>query len=251
MKAQRIGKRLRRALDLFGLERRCFACASVFEGRRDEQPSLFCPACTKLMPRRISGFCPLCGELAAWPTLPSSLCGNCLKERPPWLDFFFHGPHEALLRTLLIKLKFGESPLLGHALGTLVSLHPGLSGLDADVVAPVPLHESRLIARGYNQALEIAKPLASRLGLPLEPGLITRTRATPPQIGASRANRQENTQRAFLAAGTVKGAHVLLVDDTLTTGATMAETANTLLRAGARLVSAAVVSRTPLHYRGN
>ena len=250
MTARPLGERLRRALDLFGLERRCFACAAVFESRRDVRPSLFCPACTELMPRRTSGFCPLCGELAAWPALPAALCGHCLKERPPWLAFFFHGPHEALLRTLLIKLKFGESPLLGHALGTLISLHPGLPGLDADVVTPVPLHESRLIARGYNQALEIAKPLAARLALPLEPGLVTRIRATPPQTGASRAARRGNTQRAFLAAETVRGAHVLLVDDTLTTGATTAETAHTLLRAGARLVSVAVVSRTPLHYRG-
>ncbi len=227
-------------------ERRCQACACVF--RDADLSSLFCPACTSAMPRRMRGFCPDCGELAAWPTLPLCACARCLEDAPPWQEFFFHGPHEGLLRKLLISLKFQGRPLLGHALGSLLSRHPRLAALNAELLVPVPLHSARLASRGYNQAQEIARPLATRLRVPLKADILRRVRATAPQTGASRKARRNNTLNAFAASASVKGLHVLLVDDTLTTGATLAEAARALLHSGAARVSAAVVSRTPLQY---
>lgn len=228
-------------------ERRCLVCASVF--RDQGAGAVLCRACAEAMPRRSRGFCPHCGEPAAWPELPPAACAHCLKETPPWGVFFFHGLHEGLLRDLAVGLKFRNHLLFGHVLGLLLAAHPGFSALEATAVVPVPLHASRLAARGYNQAQEIARPLAARLRLPLLPDALRRVRATAPQTGASRAERERNILNAFAAGQAVAGAHVLLVDDTLTTGATLAEAARALLRRGAAGVSAAVASRTPLHYR--
>lgn len=149
---------------------------------------------------------------------------------------------------MLIRLKFQEQVLLGHALGGLLAAHPRLASLRADAVTPVPLHPRRLTTRGYNQALELARPLARALGLPLLPGLLARTRHTPPQTGKAREERVRNLQDAFTAPKGVEGRRLLLVDDTLTTGATLASAARSLLRAGAAEVSVAVVSRTALRH---
>ena len=199
------------------------------------------------MPRKQRGFCPGCGEPAAWPELPPVLCAHCLDEPPLWQDFIFHGPYEGLLRNLLIGLKFRNKPFLGHALGTLLATHPGFAALNADMVIPVPLHPSRLARRGYNQAQEIARPLARHLTLPLMPNLLGRTLPTAPQTSASRNERKKNIRNAFTAREAVRGAHVLLVDDTLTTGATIAAATRTLLASGAGGISVAVVGRTALH----
>lgn len=233
-------------------ERRCVACASAFtlreRGGEDEAGArLFCADCAEAMPRLERGFCPVCGEIAAWPHLPPAPCARCLVEPPPWRGFACHGPHEGLLRRLLIRLKFRDQIPLAHALGLLLAGHPGLKMLAADVVVPVPLHTGRLADRGYNQALELARPVARLLGLPLRPRLIRRIRATPPQVGSSREARKKNIVNAFAAERGARGGHVLLVDDTLTTGATLIAASDALLEAGASAVSVAVVSRTLRH----
>ena len=200
------------------------------------------------MPRKQRGFCPGCGEPAAWPELPLAPCAYCLKEPPLWQNFIFHGPHEGLLRKLLITLKFHKQPFLGHALGTLLAMHPELAVMTADAVIPVPLHPSRLTQRGYNQAQEIARPVARHLQLPLAPDLLFRVLATAPQTNFSRNERKNNIRNAFTARKAVRGMRVLLVDDTLTTGATLAAATQALLTSGASSVTVAVVSRTSSHY---
>lgn len=243
----RLGNWLRNLLPAeTGCERRCPVCSSVY---RTEQPSsLLCPDCAAALPRRMLGYCPLCGELAAWPLLPLSLCARCLRKPPPWKGLVFHGVYEGLLRSLLIRLKFHDHVLMGHVLGTLLARHPHLSELEVDVIAPVPLHRKRLASRGYNQSLELARPLAGWLNRPLAPRLLRRARATKPQSGISREERKSNIREAFTGSRDARGKHVLLVDDTLTTGATMADAARALLLAGAAGVNIAVVSRTALHY---
>lgn len=265
------GRVLRSAAALFA-ERRCYACSAVFAPtttldaaqhavpprilprilpkEADPASAFFCRSCLDALPRREQGLCPHCGELAPWPDLPPAPCGRCLGKAPPWQGFVCHGAHEGLLRELLIRLKFQEEVPLAHALGALLAGHPGLGALAPDVVTPVPLHSGRLVRRGYNQALELARPLAKALRLPLEPGLLRRVRATPPQTGASRAQRTGGMKGAFAAHGGVRGRRVLLVDDTLTTGATLAASAGALLEAGAAGVDVAVMSRTPRCFGG-
>jgi ComF family protein len=239
------GQFLYRLLHSFWGEQRCLACTLLF--RDETAKTLFCPDCATAMPRKERGFCPRCGEPAAWPELPPALCAHCLDEPPLWRDFIFHGPYEGLLRNLLITLKFRNQPFLGHALGTLLGTHPGFAALTADTVIPIPLPSSRLAQRGYNQAQEIARPLARHLQLPLMPDLLNRILPTAPQASASRNERKKNLRNAFAAQEAVRGRHVLLVDDTLTTGATVTAATQALLASGASSVSVAVVGRTSLH----
>lgn len=247
----------RRALDeasfLFG-ERRCLSCAKVFVPQSHAQATkecaerLFCHSCRLAIARREKGLCPHCGEPAAWPELPVAPCGRCLQQRPPWRTFACHALHEGLLRGLLIRLKFKEDIALAHGLGQLLASHPALESVSLDAIVPVPLHRERLAERGFNQALELARPLAKRLRLPLAPELLHRSRATKPQTGASRATRMQSMKNAFSGSPAACGKRLLLVDDTVTTGATLDASARALLESGAAAVDVAVVSRTPRYY---
>ncbi len=249
---------LRRAFLLAARERRCLSCSAPFvppEEFSGAPPSaalpaagVFCALCAVRLKRRVAGFCPHCGEPAAWPLLPPAPCGRCLVRRPPWSNLLFHGLHDGLLRLLLLRLKFASSLELAQGLGLLLAAHPGLEALGADVLAPVPLHSSRLEARGFNQALELARPLAKRLSLDSRPALLIRVRATPPQRGLSRRQRAGNLSYAFQASSAARGRHILLVDDIMTTGATLEAAAAALLDAGAAAVSVAVISRASLHF---
>ena len=235
--------RLRGLLEGFTRERRCPACAAVYVIReRDE--GMFCPACIAVLARREKGYCSGCGEPSAWPELPLAPCLRCLGNPPPWNAFFFHGLHQGLLQHLLLKLKFHGQVVLAHPLGRLLARHPGLAGLEADCVVPVPLHTGRLARRGYNQALELARPLAAKLGIACKPELLERIRATVPQTGASLAVRTRNTWGAFSGSPGVRGKRILLLDDIVTTGSTLRAAAAALLEAGAAGISVAAVSRT-------
>ncbi|MDL2216633.1 ComF family protein [Desulfovibrio sp. OttesenSCG-928-M14] len=232
---------------LFG-ERRCLVCSALIAPMQRKAVSL-CPVCTGAMPRREKGLCPLCGEAAAWPDLPLAPCGRCLRAAPPWSAFVCHGPHEGLLRHLLIRLKFGGQIHLGPLLGALLAAHPLCVNLQPDLITPIPLHPKRLNERGYNQAQLLARPLAAALQRPLAPQLLQRVKESAPQTGADRETRLRNLHRVFAADNKVCGKHILLVDDTMTTGATLAEATSCLLAAGANQVSVAVVSRTTRYWR--
>ena len=144
-------------------------------------------------------------------------------------------------------LKFGRLDYLGRHLAEAIAeiLGEELEGFDA--VVPVPLHWRRRLARGYNQAERIARPLAGLLGLPPLSAL-SRRRATPPQSRLGREERLGNLRRAFRVPRPEKisGLHLLLVDDVATTGATLDAAAATLKNAGAAAVTALAAGRTPL-----
>lgn len=118
---------------------------------------------------------------------------------------------------------------------------------DADAVAPVPLHPFRLLSRRYNQAAEIARPLARDAGLEFLPDVLERIRRTQTQGGKSGSGRRRNVAGAFAVPEArrrrIKGRRILLVDDVMTTGATLDACARALLAAGARAVDCAVVAR--------
>jgi ComF family protein len=231
--------------NLLRRERRCPACAAVYMTcDREQDAAFFCPACASLLGRRERGYCPGCGEPAAWPDLPLAPCLRCLASPPPWEAFIFHGLFQGMLRQLLLHFKFHSRLTLARPLGLLLARHPLLSELSVDCIVPVPLHTSRLTRRGYNQALELARPLARRLGLPCKPKLLERVRATAPQTGANPEIRKQNTLGAFSASSQLQGARVLLLDDIVTTGATVAAAAAALLEAGASGVCVAAVGRT-------
>jgi len=180
-------------------------------------------------------------------------CGQSNHQRsaPPfaaaWAPFRYAHP----LDLLEARFKFRGDLAAGRVLAELMIERARLEApsLPATIVA-VPLHVSRLRARGYNQALELAKPLARALGIPLDRDLLVRLRATPAQTGLDAAARRRNLRGAFaVAKGRALPHHVVLVDDVMTTGATLRECARTLRRAGVARVDAWVLARAPQRNR--
>ena len=181
-------------------------------------------------------------------------CGRCLREPPPWataiaaLDYAYPWDH------LLTALKFHDGlDLLPWAAATLTEAlcgHDGSSGVSAaERVLPVPLAGPRLRERGYNQAWELARGVAAARALPASADWLERLIDTPHQLALPRAQRMANMRGAFAvtAAGrdALAGRRVALVDDVLTTGATLTEASRTLLAAGAAQVEVWVLARTP------
>lgn len=202
-----------------------------------------------LLPRR----CALCNvRLCA-----AALCPGCRADLP-WLDrgegpqgtgrprviaaLAYEYPVDRLITALKFRRALHYAPALAEVLAAVVA---GACAAEArpDLVVPVPLHRRRLVERGYNQALEIARPLARTLGLPLAAGLCRRVRATAGQTGLSAAARRRNLRGAFTATGCA-GATVAVVDDVVTTGSTAAAMAAALRGAGARRVEIWAVART-------
>lgn len=237
-----MGPGLARWLGCLGLlESRCPAC-----GRLQEGPAKPCPDCARELAPRPGGFCPGCGALAADPNLPPMLCADCRREPKPWDLLHCHGPYQGLLRDLILRYKFQRCLGLGRLLQTLTleAFRPGEIG--PEMVVPVPLHPRRLVWRGYNQSLELSRRLSRESGIPLAGRALRRVRRTTPQARVPGPKRRENIRGAFAAdPALVSGRRVLLVDDVLTTGATLEEGVLTLRRAGAVRVEVLVLAKTP------
>ena len=175
---------------------------------------------------------------------PPVFCPRCEARRPAYDWGRAAARYEGPLREALHALKFGGRRALARPLADLLLEQCG-AALPGDVAAvvPVPLARDRERARGFNQAGLIAERLARRLGLPLERRWLVRVRATAPQTELAAAERRANVRGAFRAVPDVRGRHVLLVDDVLTTGATLAECARAAAAAGAARVGVLTVAR--------
>ncbi|WP_249222745.1 ComF family protein [Noviherbaspirillum sp. L7-7A] len=177
-------------------------------------------------------------------------CGSCLRRPPSFDATVVAGDYAAPLDQLVLALKFGGqlamAPLFGQLLADALRRLPQQEW--PELITPVPLGQRRLAERGFNQALEIARPLARGLGLPLAARLLARERETAPQSLLTPGERRANLRRAFslpqAGPGQVRGRHVGVVDDVLTTGATLEEIAATLKRCGAVRVTCLAFART-------
>ena len=180
-------------------------------------------------------------------------CGACLAEAPAFDATLVAGDYAAPLDQLVLRLKFGAQLALATLFAQL--LHEAAlrqSGfLLPDLLCPVPLGQGRLAERGFNQALEMARPLARLLGLPLHATLMQRVRETQAQSGLAPGERGRNIAQAFTlapqATALVRGRHIGIVDDVMSSGQTLDELAATLKRFGAARVSNLVFARTPPH----
>lgn len=184
--------------------------------------------------------CQHCGR--AWPG--GDLCLTC-KQEPPAFDLArTWGTHEKSLRNAIHRLKYHHDLGLAEELAkTMVHLtHEHL--WPVDLIVPVPLAPHRFKERGYNQAALIAAPLAWQLGVPHQPKALRRIRETRTQVGLSAQERRANVANAFLAdRDKVIGKRILLVDDVMTSGATMRAAAEALQAAGSLSVYGITVSR--------
>lgn len=173
-------------------------------------------------------------------------CSAC-RMQPPFFDATFTaGDYRAPLDTLALELKFHARSATGQKFARLLKAAFDSAYSPApDVVAPVPLAPSRLSTRGYNQAWSIARPLAKLLNTRADPMLLERTRDTAPQSKLDLDSRRLNVGDAFRVKQEVRGRHVAVVDDVMTSGATLDALAQTLKAAGAARVTNFVALRTP------
>lgn len=224
------------------LPNRCAVCHADGDGLE----ARLCGDClARFAPAR-----PRCARCALPVPAGVAVCGHCLREPPPWThavaacDYGY--PWDGLLGAFKFEAALDLAPVLALQLARAVER---TSASAVDLLLPVPLAGERLRERGYNQALELARPLARRLALPIEPDALQRPVDTPHQIALRRDQRAANVRGAFTvppaAALALRGRRVAVIDDVMTTGATMAEATRALRIAGVAEVQAWVVARTP------
>jgi ComF family protein len=210
---------------------RCALCAAPCAS------SLLCAACTADMPV-IAHACPRC----ALATPDATICGRCLAAPPPYASTIAAWRYAFPADRLLQRLKYDGDLALAEPLGDALARAVVVRGERPDAIVAMPLSRARQRHRGFNHAHEIARRVARVLDGPLGGGLV-RTRDAPPQAGLALRERKRNVRGAF-AASLCKGCAVAIVDDVMTTGATLDAAASAMLSAGARRVDAWVVART-------
>jgi len=220
--------------------KRCPVCGVV-----TNESGHMCAACAEAIPFRTGGYCPSCGAMSGRADAPPSQCPECRLAPPPWDSLYFHGRYAESLRDLIISYKFNNSFGRNHLLSILAcTTFQSRNARIPDIIIPVPLHTRRLLWRGFNQSLEIAKALGKELERPVLKDGLTRIRNTPPQTQFGHKERQENIKNAFATKKQcIAEQTVLLVDDVYTTGATLRECARTVKRAGALGVDVLVLAR--------
>jgi len=215
---------------------RCHWCGAAVGG----QPA--CPACRDALPWNACA-CRACALPLLSPQ--QGVCAACLTDAPPfdraWTAFRYETP----VRQQIVGLKFRGTLAPAHVLGRLMAERLARRAEPLpEVLIPVPLHAARLRRRGYNQALEFGRELSRRLSLPLAPRAAARTRPTREQTDLTAAERRRNLRGAFSVGDAVRGKHIALLDDVITTGATLGELARAARKAGARRIEAWAVART-------
>lgn len=180
-------------------------------------------------------------EICALPLASGRVCGACL-DHPPRFDcveaaLAYQFPVDALVRAF----KYGGRLALGRVLGGLLASR--VAG-QVDAIVPMPLASARLAERGYNQALEMARVVSAVTGIPLLPDACRKVTDTPPQASLPWKERARNVRRAFVCDRDLAGRRIAVLDDVLTTGATLNELARVLRKAGAAEVRGWIVART-------
>jgi ComF family protein len=204
-----------------------------------------CAPCLEGLPRATCS-CSTC----ALPLAQAGACGACQKRAPPW-DFACAGlRYEFPVDVLVGLLKFRRCLAAGPVLARCMAQAAVTPAVTADLLVPVPLHWTRLAARGYNQSLELARALSVSCGLPVDCRSLRRRRRTPAQTGLDAETRRRNLRDAFTWQGPpLHQRSVLLVDDVMTTGSTAAACARVLRCAGAARVGVWVAARADIQVR--
>jgi len=211
------------------LPQRCVLCDAL------SGMQLLCDRCARTLPP-LPSHCPQCAS----PTAAGRHCGRCLTHPPAFAAtrcaFAYAYPLDALVHALKYGGRTAHAAIFAEALAALPAPRP-------DCIVPLPLSVARQRERGYNQAAEIARHLGRLLGVPVVEGL-RRTRDTAPQATLPLRHRHANVRAAFAVTALLAGARVALVDDVMTTGATLDAAARAARAAGARTVEAWIGART-------
>lgn len=217
----------------FLLPQSCLLCAS-------QARSLgICDHCLRDMPWHLDNLCPQC----ALPSPGNQLCGQCLQS-PPAFDstrclFQYQFPFSVVLQ----QYKYGQLLPLARTMGHLLANH--VKHLPPpDCIIPMPLHPQRIKERSFNQSVEIAKVISKQLLITANLHACKRIKPTPPQANLPYKQRIKNMKGAFECAADLQGKHVVLLDDVMTTGASLNALAKTVKDAGASHVECWVIART-------
>lgn len=220
----------------------------VLCGATDEEA--VCAACSQAYVLDVHPRCPCCANPVGLQD-GARRCGACLADPPAFDATVAACDYEAPVDRLVLQLKFGSRLALAPWMAR--RLRDAVRARDPDLpqlLCPVPLGPRRLVERGYNQALELARPLSAALGVPLAPRLLERRVETAAQSGVAPGERRRNVRGAFSLSDdqpALQGVHVGVVDDVMTSGHTLDELAGVLKRAGAARVTNLVFARTPPH----
>ena len=222
----------------------CLLCLAA----PDERQSDICHACLADLPWQQA-----CCARCAMP-LPhaSTRCGRCLATPPAFchavVPLLYRFPLDALIPAFKYRRHNRYGLLLARLLADHLQQHLAEpEALIPELLVPVPMHPKRQAQRGYNQAFELTRDLAGALHLPCRADLLLRARQTAAQEGLDAAARRRNLRGAFTCPhpALLEGQHLALIDDVMTTGATLDEASRTLLAAGAASVQVWCVARTP------
>jgi len=231
---------LRGALDL-ALPTLCAACREPVEGRG------LCPSCWSKLSFITRPYCERLGIPFVYDPGPGILSMEAIADPPAYNRARAAVRFDDVSRALVHALKYGDRLDLAPMMGRWIS-HAGRELLaEADALVPVPLHWRRLWARRFNQSAMLAGAISSESGVPVVGGALKRVKATAQQVGLSRTERAANVQGAFCVPSegkaAVAGRRLVLVDDVLTSGATVEGCARALLRAGAANVDVLIFAR--------
>jgi ComF family protein len=219
------------------LPQRCLLCSATSGN------APLCPACLDDLPRHAMPACPVC----ALPTPLGEVCGQCLRH-PPAFDathsaFTYDFPLDALLKALKYRGLLNVADIVATELSNTLQHQP-----PPDLLIPMPLHPQRLQERGFNQAVEICRKLARLNGYQLSLDSVIRVRHSEPQASLPLAQRAKNVKGVFAVTQDMAGKSVLVVDDIMTSGASLNELAKTLKQAGATRVECGLAARTLPHH---
>jgi ComF family protein len=232
---------IRFALDAI-LPPRCLACDVETSGT-----GALCADCWSAVDFLAAPHCECCGLPFEFEVAVGSLCGTCTRERPSYTRARAVFRYGEISRALILRFKHGDRTNAAPAFGNWLARAGRDLLTTADLVVPVPLHRFRLFARRFNQSALLAQAIARESGVAVAVDLLARMRNTPSQAKLSPARRSRNVNGAFNVRrqwrDRVAGLNILLVDDVLTTGATVEECTKTLLAEGARSVDVVTLAR--------
>lgn len=217
------------------------------DGRRDP----LCGDCWERLERLNPPCCQICGRpfMTFEPSGEGGRCGECRRRRPPFAYARAATLYNDTVREVIHAFKFGGKRAIANPLAEVMALAGEAAGLPevVDCLVPVPLHRRRQAERGFNQSALLARRLGRRWRRPVVEGSLRRTTATCPQTELAADERRKNVRGAFALRRPkrIAGRRVLLIDDVMTTGATVSECARVLLGGGAATVGVLTAARVP------
>ena len=223
------------SLSHYLLPAQCILC-------RSPAKSGLCVDCQKELPI-LPHHCPRCAQFL---TIPAA-CGKCLTTPPPFDCTYVLFPYQSPIAQLITELKFNgelsQATVLGRLLLQKIAQDWYRDKLLPELIIPVPLHPQRLRERGFNQAIEIAKPIAKTLRIPLDRYGVVRIKHTAAQSSLAAKKRQQNIRQAFLATQNYPDKHIAVLDDVITTGNTVRELSTVLKKQGAKRIDIWCIAR--------